>query len=71
MDAMLLAQARLDNARAQAEMAGIPLEQAKTMSELQKIAAEPRLGMIDRYLQLLTLMEQSRQAAQQPVGAKK
>ena len=72
MDAMLLAQARLDNARAQAEMAGIPLEQAKTMSELQKIAAEPRLGMIDRYLQLLTLMEQSRQAAQQPVnqGAK-
>ena len=67
MDAMLLAQARLDNARAQAEMAGIPLEQAKTMSEIAKIKAEPQLTYIDRYLQLLTLMQQSQQAAQQPV----
>lgn len=67
MDAMLLAQARLDNARAQGEIAGIPLDQAKTMVELQKLAAEPRLGMIDRYLQLLTIMQAQQQAAQQPV----
>lgn len=68
MDAMLIAQARLDNARAQAEIAGIPLDQAKTMTELQKVAAEPGLGLIDRYLQLLTIMQQYQQ---QPAGAAK
>ncbi len=67
MDSMLIAQARLDAARAQAELAGIPLDQAKTMTELQKVAAEPRLGMIDRYLQLLTIMQETQKMAQQPV----
>ena len=67
MDMMLLAQAQLDNARAKAEMAGIPLDQAKTMTEMQKIASEPQLAMIDRYLQLLTLM----QASQRPVASER
>jgi hypothetical protein len=69
LDNMMLAQARLDAAKTQSEVAGAGLDQVKTMTEAQKLAAEPRLAVIDKYIQLLTLMEQSRQAAQQPVKA--
>ena len=74
MDNMMIAQGQLDAAKAQAEMAGIPLDQAKTMSEMQKLQAEPRLSMIDKWLQLQSIMqqtEQMRMQAKQPAGAKK
>ena len=70
LDQVMLQQANLDAAKAQGELAGIPLDQAKAMTEIAKLNAEPQLGMIDKYLQLLTIM-QVQQQLNQPVGAAK
>jgi hypothetical protein len=68
LDQVMLAQAQLDAARAQGEIAGIPLDQARAMTEIQKLQAEPKLGLMDRYLKVLELAESRRQANQQGVS---
>lgn len=61
MEQMMLAQAQLDQAKARGEITDASYDRAKTLVEMQKIQSEPELGLIDRYLQYITIMEQGRQ----------
>jgi len=72
MEKMMMAQAELDMAKARGEITDATYDRAKTLVEMQKIQGEPQLGLIDRYLKYIELMEQSKQAqiqARQGAGA--
>jgi len=57
MDDMMKAQAMEDIASAREARSGAVYDYAKSMVEMQKLAADPRLGLIDRYLKLIELYQ--------------
>jgi hypothetical protein len=57
MDSMLQAQATVDLARSRSEVVTQDYDRARTMTEMQKLRAEPQLDLIGKYLELLKIMQ--------------
>lgn len=65
VDQLMQSEAQWNIAKTQSEVVGAGLEQAKTMTEIQKLRAAPQLEVIDRYLKLMELMQNSQNAQRQ------
>jgi len=69
MDAVLQAQAVEDLAQARQRRGQAMLDETRTLVEIQKIGSEPRLGLLDRYIKALEIINKNIQAMQEQRNA--